>query len=186
MRSSVAVTLLLSALGVAACSTTPAIVAVPDSIKAAADEQVVMVTPAKGVQIYECRAKAGQSAQGQAGAFEWAFVGPEAALYNTTGTQIGRHYGGPTWEANDGSKLVGSVKGRADAPQKAGTAAGSIPWLLLPTTASGAKGSFSDISAIQRVNTVGGIAPIATCGAGNVGSAARVPYTADYYMLAKK
>lgn len=176
MRPSVAATLLLSALGLAACSTTPALVAVPDAIKGDASQQVTLVVPAKGVQIYECRAK-----QGQAGAFEWAFVGPEAALYNTSGTQIGKHYGGPTWESNDGSKLVGTVKGRADAPQ-----AGNIPWLLLPTTASGAKGSFSDITAIQRVNTVGGIAPTATCGAGNAGSAARVPYTADYYMLAKK
>jgi len=176
MRSSVAATLLLSTFGLVACSTTPATVAVPDSIKGQPNEQVVMVAPAKGVQIYECRAKANQ-----AGAFEWAFVGPEAALYNNAGTQIGKHYGGPTWEANDGSKLVGTVKGRADAPQ-----AGNIPWLLLPTTSSGAKGSFSDVTAIQRVNTVGGIAPTAACGASNVGAGARVPYTADYYMLAKK
>ena len=181
MRSSVAATLLLSTFGLVACSTMPATVAVPVSIKGAADEQVVMVAPARGVQIYECRAKAGQ-----AGAFEWAFVGPEAVLYNSAGMQIGKHYGGPTWESNDGSKLVGSVKGRADAPRKAGEAAGNIPWLLLPTMASGGKGSFSDVTEIQRVNTVGGIAPTATCGQGNVGSAARVPYTADYYMLAKK
>lgn len=176
MRSSVAATLLLSTLGLAACSTMPALVAVPDAIKGDASQQVTMVVPAKGVQIYECRAK-----QGQAGAFEWAFVGPEAALYNTSGTQIGKHYGGPSWEANDGSKLVGALKARSDAPK-----AGDIPWLLLTTTASGPKGSFSDVSAIQRVNTVGGIAPTAACGAGNVGAGARVPYTADYYMLAKK
>jgi hypothetical protein len=179
MRSSVIATLLLTAAALAACSTTPSLVAVPDAIKGDASQQVTMVVPAKGVQIYECRAKA-NTAPGQAGAFEWAFVGPEAALYNTSGTQIGRHYGGPSWESNDGSKLVGSVKARADAPQ-----AGTIPWLLLSTTASGAKGSFSDIAAIQRVNTVGGIAPTAACGAGNVGAGARVPYTADYYMLAK-
>lgn len=181
MRSSVAATLLLSALGLAACSTTPALVSVPDAIKGDANQQVAMVLPAKGVQIYECRAKANQ-----AGAFEWAFVGPEAMLYNASGTQIGKHYGGPTWESNDGSKLVGTVKARADAPQKAGEAAGNIPWLLLTTTASGPKGSFSDVTAIQRVNTVGGIAPTAACGAGNVGAGARVPYTADYYLLAKK
>lgn len=181
MRSSVAATLLLStlslsSLGLAACSTTPALVAVPDAIKAQPNEQVAMVVPAKGVQIYECRAKAGQ-----AGAFEWAFVAPEAALYNASGTQIGKHYGGPSWEANDGSKLVGALKARSDAPQ-----AGNIPWLLLTTTASGAKGSFSSVTAIQRVNTVGGVAPSATCAQGNAGSQARVPYTADYYLLAKK
>lgn len=176
MRSPIAATLLLSALGLVACSTTPAIVAVPDAIKAQPNEQVAMVLPAKGVQIYECRAK-----QGQAGAFEWAFVAPEAALYNSAGPQIGKHYGGPTWESNDGSKLVGTLKSRSDAPQ-----AGNIPWLLLTTTASGAKGSFSNVTAIQRVNTVGGVAPTATCAQGNAGSQARVPYTADYYLLAKK
>jgi hypothetical protein len=186
MRSSVAATLLLSSLslsslGLAACSATPAVVAVPDAIKAQPGEQVAMVVPAKGVQIYECRAKAGQP-----GAFEWAFVAPDAALYNTSGTQTGKHYGGPTWESNDGSKLVGALKARSDAPQKAGMAAGDIPWLLLTTTASGAKGSFSNVTAIQRVNTVGGIAPAATCAQGNAGSQARVPYTADYYLLAKK
>lgn len=181
MRSSVAATLLLSALGLVACSTTPALVAIPDAIKGQPEEKVAMVVPAKGVQIYECRAKAGQ-----AGAFEWAFVGPEAALYNTSGTQIGKHYGGPSWESNDGSKLVGALKARADAPQKAGMAAGDIPWLLVTTTASGPKGSYSDVTAIQRVNTVGGVAPTAACGAGNVGAGARVPYTADYYLLTKK
>lgn len=181
MRSPIVATLLLSALGFTACSTTPALVAVPDAIKAQPNEQVAMVLPAKGVQIYECRAK-----QGQAGAFEWAFVAPEAALYNSAGTQIGKHYGGPSWEVNDGSKLVGALKARADAPQKAGTAAGNIPWLLLTTTASGAKGSFSNVTAIQRVNTVGGVAPTATCAQGNAGSQARVPYTADYYLLVKK
>lgn len=176
MRSPIAATLLLASLGLAACSTTPAIVAVPDAIKAQSNEQVAMVLPAKGVQIYECRAKANQP-----GAFEWAFVAPEAALYNSAGTQIGKHYGGPTWESTDGSKLVGALKARSDAPQ-----AGNIPWLLLTTTASGAKGSFSAVTAIQRVNTVGGIAPSAACAQGNAGSQARVPYTADYYLLAKK
>lgn len=176
MRSSVAATLLVSALGLVACSTTPSLVAIPDAIKGEPGQQVVMVVPAKGVQIYECRAKTGQ-----AGAFEWAFVGPEAALYNTSGTQIGKHYGGPSWEANDGSKLVGALKARADAPQAADT-----PWLLITTTASGPKGSFSDVTTIQRVNTVGGIAPTTACSANNLGSGARVPYTADYYMLTKK
>lgn len=176
MRSPIAATLLLSTLGLVACSTTPAIVAVPDAIKAQPNEQVAMVLPAKGVQIYECRAKANQP-----GAFEWAFVAPEAALHNSAGTQVGKHYGGPTWESNDGSKLIGALKSRSDAPQ-----AGNIPWLLLTTTASGAKGSFSNVTAIQRVNTVGGVAPTATCAQGNAGSQARVPYTADYYLLAKK
>lgn len=160
----------------AACAGTPSTVAVPDAIKGAADEKVVMVVPAKGVQIYECRAKAGQ-----AGTFEWAFVGPEAELFDTRGVKIGKHYGGPSWESNDGSKITGAVKARVDAP-----AQGDIPWLLLTATAAGPKGSFSEITAVQRVNTAGGIAPSAPCAQANAGSATRVPYTADYYLLSKR
>lgn len=170
MRSFVKI---LALLPLAACATAPSLVAVPDAIKGAANERVAMVVPAKGVQIYECRAKAGQP-----GAFEWAFVAPEADLFDTNGVKIGRHYAGPHWEANDGSKIVGAVKARADAPQ-----AGDIPWLLLTATQAGPKGSFSAVTSVQRVNTMGGVAPSAACGQGNAGSSARVPYTADYYLL---
>lgn len=165
---------ILALLSLAGCTATPSLVAVPDAIKSAANERVAMVVPARGVQIYECRAK-----QGQAGAFEWAFVAPEADLFDTSGVKIGRHYAGPTWEANDGSKIVGAVKARADAPQP-----GAIPWLLLTAIQAGPKGSFSAITSVQRVNTIGGVAPSAACGQGNAGSSARVPYTADYYFLA--
>jgi len=160
----------------AACAGTPSTVAVPDAIKGAADEKVVLVVPATGAQIYECRAKANQT-----GAFEWAFVAPDADLFDTNGMKIGKHYAGPAWESNDGSKITGAVKARADAP-----AANAIPWLLLTATASGAKGGFSDITAVQRVNTVGGVAPTAACAQANAGMQARVPYTADYYLLAKR
>ena len=174
MRAFVKAFVVAPLAALAACAGTPDLVAVPDSIKGSVAEKVAMVVPAKGVQIYECRAK-----QGQPGVFEWAFVGPEADLFNAAGTKVGKHYGGPTWESADGSKFAGAVKARADAPQ-----AGAIPWLLLTTTQSGAKGSFSSVTAVQRVNTVGGVAPVATCSQTNAGSAARVPYTADYYFLA--
>jgi hypothetical protein len=36
---------------------------------------------------------------------------------NGQGKRIGGHYAGPTWEANDGSKVVGEVLQRADAPR---------------------------------------------------------------------
>ncbi len=75
----------------------------------------------------------------------------------------------------DGSRIVGTVKARADAP-----AGGAIPWLLLTTKSSGPVGAFSDVTSIQRVNTVGGIAPTAPCTAQLIGTPARVSYTADY------
>src|SRR3954454_22201944 len=109
--------LAISAL--AACSTAPTL-AVPDSLKPAAGESLAMIVAAKGVQIYECSVG------------EWAFVAAEAELFDGSGKQIGRHYAGPHWEAADGSKVVGTVKARADAP-----AAGGIPGVRLPSQAEG-------------------------------------------------
>jgi uncharacterized protein DUF3455 len=148
---------------------------VPDNLRPGANESLAMIVPAKGVQIYECRVK-----KDQAG-YEWAFVAPEADLFDARGSRIGRHYAGPHWEAADGSKVVGAVKERADAP-----VADAIPWLLLTTKPVGSQGSFSKVASIQRVNTVGGVAPKAGCSQGEVGKAARINYTADYYFFAPR
>jgi Protein of unknown function (DUF3455) len=164
---------------VAACAALEkptATVSVPDKLKSPANESLAMIAPAKGVQIYECRAK-----KDQASAYEWAFVAPEADLFDTSGKKIGRHYAGPHWESTDGSKIAGTVKARIDSPQ-----ADAIPWLLLVTKSVGPQGSFSKITSIQRVNTVGGVAPKTGCAQSTVGTTARIPYTADYYFLAEK
>jgi Protein of unknown function (DUF3455) len=128
------------------------------------------------VQIYECRARKDQS-----DAHEWAFVAPEATLYRENGDRIGRHYGGPHWEANDGSKIVGTVRERADAPEP-----NAIPWLLLFAKSVGTEGAFSNVSSIQRVNTAGGTAPQDGCSRESAGATARVGYSADYYFFSAK
>ncbi len=164
---------------VAACSSVQTLtptVNVRDKLKPGANESVAMIVPAKGVQIYECRAK-----KDQAGAYEWTFVAPEADLFDASGKKIGRHYAGPHWESTDGSKIAGTVKESADAPQ-----ADAIHWLLLVTKSVGSQGSFSQITSIQRVNTVGGAAPKTGCSQSTVGTTARIPYTADYYFLSEK
>ena len=149
---------------------------VPDKLKPLANESLAMIVPAKGVQIYECRAK-----KNQAESYEWAFVAPEADLFDISGTKIGRHYAGPHWESTDGSKIAGTMKEIADAPQ-----ADAIPWLLLVTKSVGPQGSFSKITSVQRVNTVGGVAPKTGCSQSTVGATARIPYAADYYFLTEK
>ena len=83
---------------------------------------------------------------------------PRPSCSTAAGKKIGSHYAGPHWEAADGSKIVGAVKQRADAP-----AAGNIPWLLLGAKSVGSEGAFSKVTSIQRVATVGGIAPAAGC-----------------------
>jgi uncharacterized protein DUF3455 len=94
---------------------------VPDALKVSSNEEPLFLAKAQGVQIYECRAKKEDPTQ-----LEWVFIGPEADLFDAKGNKIGRHYSGPTWESNDGSRVVGSVKGSV--PSKD---IGAVPWLLL-------------------------------------------------------
>jgi hypothetical protein len=165
---------LLATALVAGCAATQPASIIPARLNPDATEAMTLIVPAKGVQIYECRAS-------KAGAYEWAFVAPEADLFDTTGKPIGRHYAGPHWEASDGSKIAGAVKARAEAP-----ASSAIPWLLLGTKSVGTAGSFSKVTSVQRVNTVGGVAPKVGCSQDNAGTPARIPYTADYYFFSAK
>jgi hypothetical protein len=136
--------------------------AAPSPIKVPAGNKQFLSAHAVGVQIYAC------------GATGWTFVAPRANLYDHRGRLIATHFAGPTWQATDGSKVVGKLV--APAPSD-GTA---IPWLLL-SAASTTPGTFADTSFIQRVNTTGGLAPAAaTCNAGTLGTQSEVPYTADY------
>ena len=164
------------ALLVAACASPrppTSMVQVPDRLKPGANETLAMIVPAKGVQIYECRA-----AKDQVAAYEWAFVAPEADLFDARGHRIGRHYAGPHWESTDGSRIVAAVKERNDAP-----VADAIPWLLLAAKPVVSEGSFGKVTSIQRVNTVGGKAPAAGCSQATAGTPVRIDYTADYYFF---
>ena len=166
------------AIAVSACGQMPNLtptVQVPDKIKGAANESLAMIVAAKGVQIYECRADK------DIGTANWVFVAPEADLFDTNGKGIGRHYAGPRWESSDGSTIAGTVKERIDAPQ-----ADAIPWLLLTAKSVGPEGSFSKVTSVQRVSTVGGTTPKTGCSSASVGQVARMPYTADYYFLAAR
>ena len=162
---------------VAACaSQAPGVaVNVPGNLRPAEGEIPYMTALARGVQIYECRSK-----KDDPGSMEWAFVAPEADLFDAGGGQsIGRHYAGPHWESIDGSKVQGKAKATAASPRP-----GAIPWLLLTTTSAGPDGAFAKVSSIQRINTIGGAAPAAAeCTAGSKVKQARVAYTADYVMF---
>jgi hypothetical protein len=117
----------------------------------------------KGVQIYRWTGTS------------WSFVAPSATLFADAGGNgvIGIHFAGPTWQSVSGSRTVGTVLQRCIPDQS------SIPWLLLGAVSSG-PGIFHDVTSIQRLNTVGGNAPL---NAGtSVGEIANVPYTADYFF----
>jgi hypothetical protein len=158
------------ALAIAPAAAQSKLDALPAALKPAGLTPYLEV-PATGVQIYTC-------GKNDAGAPAWVFKAPEATLSDTQKKQIGKHYAGPTWEVADGSKVAGTVKARADAPD-----GNAIPWLLLGATSTAGTGVLARVANIQRLNTAGGNAPPAqTCNETHVGTESRVPYTATYYF----
>ncbi|MGO9512293.1 MAG: DUF3455 domain-containing protein [Steroidobacteraceae bacterium] len=145
---------------------------VPEALRVPGNEVVSLELHGVGVQIYECQA----SQDGQT-RFTWVFKSPAADLLDQTGNTVGRHYAGPTWEANDGSKVIGEIVARDEGPD-----AGAIPWLLLRATSNMGKGVFARAQFIQRLHTVGGKAPATDCDATQAGRRIRVAYAADYYF----
>jgi hypothetical protein len=121
-----------------------------------------------GVQIYRWNGSA------------WAFVAPEAGLYADPGFngKIGTHYAGPSWEANNGGKVVAArVNGCSPDVE-------SIAWLLLRAVETEGPGVFGKTTYIQRINTVAGLAPQR---AGMfVGEEVRMPYTTEYLFYVEK
>jgi len=145
---------------------------VPDNLRVPDTQMLSLVTPATGVQIYECSASKTDPTR-----FEWAFKAPQADLLDGSGRKIGKHYAGPSWESNDGSKVIGEVKARDDGP-----AASAIPWLLLSAKSTSGNGVFGRTQGIQRLYTVGGKAPADGCNRAQRGRETRVPYKATYYF----
>lgn len=145
---------------------------VPENLQVPTGQSLLLRGSAKGVQIYECKTKADHPNQ-----FEWKLKAPDANLVNDQGQKIIKHYAGPTWEASDGSKVVGQVKATANSPT-----ANAIPWLLLQAKSHEGTGSLSQVTYIQRVNTGGGKALEQGCDKAHLNSTQRVNYTADYFF----
>lgn len=123
----------------------------------------------QGNQIYAC--------QSAAGAYAWKLKAPDAKLFGESGELAGRHFAGPTWEANDGSRVTAKMAASVPSP-----VSGSIPWLLLTAIGHDSKGIMARVQSIQRLDTKGGVAPNAGCGAANKNDETAVPYEADYYF----
>ena len=158
----------------AAVAKKPAPPSVPAKIAVGAGNKLFLVAHAVGVQIYSCAAT-------PAG-FVWTFVAPRANLYDDKGKLIITHFAGPTWQARNGSAVLGA---RVDGVTVDPTA---IPWLLLSATPVADNGGrLAKTTFIQRIATTGGLAPAAgECTAATAGAIREVPYTADYTFWKKK
>jgi hypothetical protein len=143
---------------------------IPASIQAPDNQTLQLRAHAVGVQIYICQASHDDPMR-----FDWVLKAPEAQLFDSSGKPIIKHFGGPTWQAADGSSVIGEVVAKDSGPDPM-----AIPWLLLRAKSTSGNGLLSHTQSVQRLNTVGGKAPEGGCGAGLVGSEVSVHYTADY------
>lgn len=165
LRSGVAGFAVVSMLG--ACAMAPGGSApAAASIDPPAQTTRVLSANASGVQIYSCE----YDAQHHLG---WVFRSPQATLYDASGHAVIRHFAGPSWEAEDGSRIVGRVLAQRPSATKA-----SVPELLLETHVVAGSGVLSDVRYVQRVGTVGGLAPRAQCVAEH--QSGSTPYLAEY------
>jgi hypothetical protein len=171
-QSSILAAAALTAL-LAACSTptnTMKTSDAPATVAAPAGNKAVMSTTGLGVLTYECRAKAGTTS-----AFEWALVGPTAVLYDMNRNTVGKYYGGPTWESIDGSKVTGKQLAVVPSPNP-----GAIPLQLVQANPAMGNGAMKGVTYIQRLNTIGGVAPTDSCSTANAGATRQIRYQADY------
>jgi hypothetical protein len=146
---------------------------VPPELQPPASEKLLLQVHAKGVQIYSCKEEGGQ--------FAWTLKAPEAQLFDKSGKVFGKHFAGPSWEANDGSRVTGKAVANAASPD-----ADSIPWLLVTVVSRSGEGVLAHVTSIQRINTKGGKARASGCDAAHGGQEDRVAYSADYVFFAPK
>jgi hypothetical protein len=135
----------------------------------ATDQTAVLTVHAIGMQLYECKA-------GADGKLAWTFTAPQATL-TVDGKVVGHHGAGPSWELDDGSSVVGKAVG--DAP---GAHTNDVAWLKLEVVSHNGNGKLSDVTTVQRINTVGGVLKD-SCD--RPGAGRGMPYAADYVFLRK-
>lgn len=172
IQSSFGVQIALCA-AIAACAAAPS---VSGPLRVPADQTLIKKLHGAGVQVYEC-----QQAKSDPAQFDWVFKGPEANLLSAGGRVVGKHYAGPTWEANDGSRVVAEAIGSSASPKP-----NSIPWLLLRARGAAGNGLFTPVRFIQRLNTAGGSVPALGCRREQAGQQLRASYTADYLFYGAK
>ncbi|MBB3099577.1 hypothetical protein FHR83_007284 [Actinoplanes campanulatus] len=146
---------------------------VPPELTPPAGNVLHSVLKARGVQVYECRGGT------------WTLLEPAASLTGVTMHPVKKvsalHFRGPSWQSDqDGSLLEGDGPNAERAPSEHPN---SIPQLLIPAKLNRGDGVFGKVSYVQRLDTVGGLAPAGPC----TGSGTKaVPYRAVYRFFAAK
>jgi hypothetical protein len=144
---------------------------VPDALQPPPGNVLTAVFKASGVQVYTCANGA------------WALTEPAASLTGIGLNPVRRataiHFRGPSWESDqDGSLIEGT------SPVSAPSATPySIPQLLITAKVTRGPGIFGSVTYVQRLATVGGVAPAGGC-QGDARTA--TPYRAVYRFFVKQ
>lgn len=145
---------------------------VPAELVPPAGNVLASVFKASGVQIYGCTDA------------KWTLIEPAATL---TGVNLNKparvataiHFRGPSWQSDQDGSLV-----EGQSPVSAPSATpNSIPQLLITKKTTRGTGVFGSVTYVQRLSTVGGVAPATACAAGDITS---VPYRAVYRFFTAK
>jgi hypothetical protein len=164
---------------------------VPTDIQVPAGNEAFLVGRGVGTQNYVCVPSP------SIGHVNWTLFTPQAALFNDQREQIITHFFSPnpdeggsvvraTWEdSRDTSTIWARATGSASVSPNA------ITWVRLEVVGAevGPTGgnSLSGTTFVQRLNTVGGLAPSTDCNLPtDIGNKAFVPYTADYFFFKKQ
>ncbi len=141
---------------------------IPDELKVPDGNVLLLRAYGKGVQIYDC-----------------PFVEPPKATPHAIlltgdrdeGDLVAIHFKGPSWQAMDGSIVVGDA---ANAKHVVAPDPDGVDWLLLPVKSTTGNGLFSKATYIQRLFTDGGKATLAGCQQMQDQSQELVEYSAQY------
>jgi len=159
---------------------------VPANLAVEAGFRPYAVARADGTQNYICL-PSGSSVK-------WTFTGPQATLFDGDGDQVMTHYLSPnpqeagtpraTWRHSRDTSTVWAAA-VATSSDPAYVAPGAIPWLTLRVVGAQYGPDYGRRIAatafIQRVNTVGGVAPATGCAVTtDIGRVVLVPYATEY------
>jgi Protein of unknown function (DUF3455) len=167
---------------------------VPANIVVPEGNHAYFVGHGVGFQNYVC------SPSKSVGQVEWTLFTPEAHLFGDAGEQLTSHFFSPnpdegntairaTWRDSQDSSTVWA-KANAASSDPAFVNPGAVAWVLLQVVGKqvGPTGgaNLTRTTFIQRLSTVGGLAPATGCDVPtDLGAKAFMPYTADYFFFTK-
>ena len=168
---------------------------VPPGLDVEAGNEVFLLGRGVGTQNYVC-APCDPTKQNCPLGVAFTLFTPQATLFNDQGEQLITHFSSPN--PNEGGAIRVSWQDSRDTSsvwaklvKAAIVRLDSIPWVLLNVKDTGTQAGptgdrLTKTTFMQRVNTVGGLAPAVGClSSADLGHQAFIPYTADYFFYKK-